>query len=100
MATTTSGLTKFSVKFPDPDPAPVLVPPATLEPTTERTSAVVKGKKRGTSSRVGVAVRLGHDDWCRVHELAVRERTSLQALIVGGLDELMKQRGLPPLSGR
>lgn len=98
MATTASSLTKFCVKAPEA--APALVPPSALEPTTDQTSAAVKPKKRGTSSRVGVAVRLGHEDWCRMHEVAVRERTSLQGLIVAGLDELMKQRGLPPLSGR
>ena len=55
---------------------------------------------RGKHRRVGVAVRLEHEDWIRATEFAMREQTSLQRLIVAGLNELLRQRGLPPLSGR
>lgn len=99
MATTTSSLTKFSVK-PLAAPAPDPLPAGALAPTSAPTALAAKGKKRGMNSRVGIAVRLGHEDWYRLHDLAVREHNSLQGLIVAGLDELMKQRGLPPLSGR
>lgn len=55
---------------------------------------------RGKNERVGIAVRLSHDDWYRASEFALRQGTSLQKLIVTGLSELMKQQGLPPLSGK
>lgn len=54
---------------------------------------------RGKNKRVGIAVRLTHEDWHRATELAMREKTSLQQLLVAGLSELLRQRGLPPLSG-
>jgi hypothetical protein len=55
---------------------------------------------RGKHRRVGIAVRLEHEDWIRATELAMREQTSLQRLIVAGLNEMFRRRGLPPLSGR
>ena len=95
MSTTTSSLTRFSVK-------PGEVPPATTSaaPTPDHLDSAPSIRRRGTGRRVGVAVRLGHEDWVRLHDLAVRERESLQGLIVAGLSELMRQRGLPPLSGQ
>lgn len=85
MAAASSSLTKFSVK-PHSDSAP---------PGTAAVAPITRGKNK----RVGVAVRLNHEDWYRATELALREHTSLQQLLVAGLSELMKQRGLPPLSG-
>lgn len=68
-------------------------PPA--DPGTAAPAAVTRGKGK----RVGVAVRLTHEDWYRASEFALRERTSLQKLFVAGLSELMRKRGLPPLDG-
>ncbi len=85
MAAASSSLTKFSVK-PHPDSAPC-------------SSVAIAPITRGKNKRVGVAVRLNHEDWYRATELALREHTSLQQLLVAGLSELMKQRGLPPLNG-
>ncbi len=81
MATTKSSLNKFSMSTAESDHAP----------TTEVT--------RGKNKRVGIAVRLSHEDWYRASEFALREQTSLQRLLVAGLSELMRQKGLPPLSG-
>jgi hypothetical protein len=90
-----SSLTKFAIKPPTP-----VTPPAAAPAAADQTSATeAKGRGRGKNKRVGIAVRLGHEDWYRVHDLAVREHTSLQALIVAGLSAVMEQRGLPPLSG-
>lgn len=96
-----SSLTKFSVK-------PIEGDALGLQQTQneERFSGVqpavgsTNRRTRGTKSRVAIAVRLGRDDWYRVHDLAVREHESIQKLIILGLDSLMKQRGLPPLSGQ
>lgn len=96
MSTTTSSLTKFSVR-------PLEATPNTtvgLQQSPDQKSGAPRVKRRGSARRVGIAVRLGHEDWVRLHDLAVRERASLQGLIVAGLSELMKQRGLPPLSGQ
>jgi hypothetical protein len=54
---------------------------------------------RGKGKRVGVAVRLSHEDWYRASEFALREQTSLQKLLVAGLSELMLKKGLPSLAG-
>ncbi len=54
---------------------------------------------RGKNQRVGIAVRLSRADWHRATDFAMREQTSLQRLLVAGLSELLKQRGLPPLTG-
>lgn len=67
-------------------------PPSTKAPMPQVT--------RGKNERVGIAVRLSHNDWYRASEFALRQGTSLQKLIVAGLSELMKQQGLPPLSGK
>lgn len=55
--------------------------------------------KRATQKRVGISVRFGHEDWYRIHDLAAREHTSLQGLILAGLNEVLKRKGLPPLAG-
>ena len=86
MANSTSSLSKFAVKARsidggDPDA------PAPLTAT------------RGKNERVGIAVRLSREDWHRAPDLAMREQTSLQRLLVAGLNELLRQRGLPPLAG-
>ncbi|PND37925.1 hypothetical protein C1O66_10560 [Paucibacter aquatile] len=90
-----SSLTKFAIK-PATPVAPAVAAPAASDP---HAAAELKGRGRGKNKRVGIAVRLGHEDWYRLHDLAVREHTSLQALIVAGLSAVMEQRGLPPLSG-
>lgn len=80
----TSSLSKFAVRPPGLDAAQ---PQVNNRPTPTR----------GKNTRVGIAVRLSHEDWHRATEFAMREHTSLQRLLVAGLSELMKQRGLPPL---
>lgn len=54
---------------------------------------------RAQGKRVGIAVRLSPEDWYRASEFALREHTSLQKLLVSGISELMRQRGLEPLKG-
>ena len=95
MPSTTSSLTRFSVRSADA----VTAAPNTTS-TADPVPSAPSAKRRGTGRRVGIAVRLGHEDWYRLHDLAVREHSSLQGLIVAGLSELMRQKGLPPLSGQ
>lgn len=84
MANPASSLSKFAVK-------------AAAEPNTPADNKLKQ--TRGKNRRVGIAVRLSPDDWYRASDLALREQTSLQRLLVAGLSELLRQRGLPPLSG-
>jgi hypothetical protein len=91
-----SSLTRFAVQ----PAAQASTEPAKIDATDTSSSAdATNGRGRGKNPRVGVAVRLGHEDWYRLHDLAVREHTSLQSLIVRGLSALMEERGLPPLTG-
>lgn len=85
MGNSTSSLSKYAVK------------PAAGENLGGDQKGIVP--TRGKNKRVGIAVRLNRDDWHRATELAMREQTSLQRLLVAGLSELLKQRGLPPLAG-
>lgn len=92
-----SSLTRFAVQ---PTTPTIQDAPRVDTGSTSEVSGAANARGRGKNPRVGVAVRLGHEDWYRLHDLAVREHTSLQALIVRGLSALMEERGLPPLSGR
>ncbi|URI09387.1 hypothetical protein MW290_27875 [Aquincola tertiaricarbonis] len=84
MANAASSLKKFAVKPAD-------------EVSASATPGILP--TRGKNKRVGIAVRLSPADWHRATELAMREQTSLQRLLVAGVSELLRQRGLPPLSG-
>lgn len=84
MANAASSLSKFAVKPVD-------------EASASTSTGIVP--TRGKNKRVGIAVRLSPADWHRATELAMRERTSLQRLLVAGVSELLRQRGLPPLAG-
>jgi hypothetical protein len=44
---------------------------------------------------VALSVRLPRADWERLHQLAVSEGTSIQKLIVRGLTDIFKSKGLP-----
>jgi hypothetical protein len=44
---------------------------------------------------VSLSVRLTRDDWERLHQLAVAEGVSLQALIMRGLSQVFTSKGLP-----
>jgi len=46
---------------------------------------------------IGVTLRLTPDQWRRAKELAIADRTSIQALAVAGISRLLAERGLPPL---
>jgi len=46
---------------------------------------------------IGVTLRLTPDQWRRAKELAIADRTSIQALALAGISRLLAERGLPPL---
>lgn len=67
--------------------------PATpgMEPASQPSGTRVRGKK----PYVAMSFRLTPSDWERVHQLAVADRTSINALVLRGLSRLFEERGLP-----
>lgn len=45
----------------------------------------------------GVVVRLTEDQWYRIKELALKERTTIQALALDGFSDQLTKRGMKPL---
>ena len=61
------------------------------EPSSQPSGTRVRGKK----PYVAMSFRLTPSDWERVHQLAVADRTSINALVLRGLSRLFEERGLP-----
>lgn len=69
---------------------------ATQPSTTEAPSMRLRG--RGKGDVVALTVRLPRAEWERVHQLAVAEGVSIQALAVEGLSKVFVEKGLPGLA--
>ncbi len=54
-------------------------------------------RKRAQGEIVALTVRLPRADWARLHQLAVAEGVSLQALALDGLSKVFAEHGLPPV---
>jgi hypothetical protein len=54
-------------------------------------------RKRAQGETVALTVRVGRADWARLHQLAVAEGVSLQALALLGLSKVFADHGLPPI---
>lgn len=87
-----------------PTEAPASAAEAELKASVKRqakatpTRAVDKASKsRGKGDKVGVILRLDRTSWKRMHELALEEGISLNALAIMGLSRLFVERGLEPL---
>ncbi len=61
-------------------------------------STVKPARKRAQGETVALTVRLSRADWARLHQLAVSEGVSLQALALSGLSKIFADHGLPPLT--
>lgn len=59
--------------------------------------AAALGRRRGTKATVALTVRLNRTQWERLHQLALSEGTSLQHLVMRGLGDLFRNKGLPTL---
>lgn len=55
------------------------------------------GRKRAQGETVALTVRLPRAEWARLHQLAVAEGVSLQALAIMGLSKVFAEHGLPPI---
>lgn len=56
------------------------------------------GRQRGKGDVVALTVRLPRAEWERVHQLAVSEGVSIQALAVEGLSKIFAEKGLPKMA--
>ena len=55
-------------------------------------------RKRAQGDTVALTVRIPRADWVRLHQLAVTEGVSLQALALDGLSRVFRDHGLPPIA--
>jgi hypothetical protein len=55
-------------------------------------------RKRAQGDTVALTVRIARGDWARLHQLAVAEGVSLQALALDGLSRVFREHGLPPIT--
>ena len=69
--------------------------PASSAPGAEPSSQPSGTRVRGKKPYVAMSFRLTPSDWERVHQLAVADRTSINALVLRGLSRLFEERGLP-----
>lgn len=77
-----TGLAAFTRQTPEPKPV----------------AADVAGpRRRGQGETVALTVRLSRSDWERLHQFAVSEGVSLQALALRGLSHVFTGKGLPAL---
>jgi len=69
---------------------------AKIDAATTAASAPL-ARKRGEGETVALTVRIPRADWARLHQLAVSEGVSLQALALNGLSKVFAEHGLPPI---
>lgn len=55
-------------------------------------------RQRGKADIITVPARFRHEAWQRTHQLALEEGTSIQKLLMLGLDMIFESRGLPKIS--
>jgi predicted HicB family RNase H-like nuclease len=55
-------------------------------------------RKRAQGDTVALTVRIPRAEWARLHQLAVAEGVSLQALALDGLSRVFREHGLPPIT--
>lgn len=60
-------------------------------------TAPVGERQRGKGATVALSLRVSRDQWQRLHELALHEGCSLNALALSALSKVFQDRGLKPL---
>ena len=68
------------------------------EKSVAEVDAPARARGRGKGDVVALTVRLPRAEWERVHQLAVAEGVSIQALAVDGLSRVFAEKGLPKLA--
>lgn len=81
-----------------------LAPPARLvslkagQGSARAGKALGEARQRAKKDVVALTVRLQRAEWERLHQLAVSEGMSIQALAVQGLNRVFTEKGLPQLA--
>lgn len=83
------GLAAFAVNPPVTVPAALAGTKAEAAPDTDR--------QRGKGAMVSLTVRVNRDQWRRIHELAVHEGKSINAVAIEGISRLFQEKGLKVL---
>jgi hypothetical protein len=65
--------------------------------TSQVSATDIPTRQRGKKELVALTVRLQRAEWERLHQLAVSEGMSIQALAVRGLNRVFTEKGLPQL---
>jgi len=73
-------------------------PPPQAERAAPNTEFSIGARKRAQGESVALTVRIRRSDWARLHQLAVSEGVSLQALALAGLSKVFAEHGLPPIA--
>jgi hypothetical protein len=71
---------------------------ATPDEADAPAAASTGARKRAQGETVALTVRLPRAEWARLHQLAVAEGVSLQALALTGLSKVFAEHGLPPIA--
>ena len=64
---------------------------AQVEPTHDA------DRQRGKGVTVSLTVRVNRDQWRRIHELAIHEGKSINAVAIEGISRLFQEKGLKAL---
>ena len=87
MSTKMTGLAAFTKRGVAPPPTPQV-----------GETGVGEERRRAKKDVVALTVRLQRSEWERLHQLAVSEGMSIQALAVRGLNRVFTDKGLPKLA--
>lgn len=70
---------------------------ATPPQVTADSSQSDQGRQRGKRAMVSLTVRVSRDQWQRIHELALHEGKSINAMAIEGISRLFEDKGLKSL---
>jgi hypothetical protein len=69
----------------------------TAQPNSGMSGVGEPERQRGKHNVVGLNIRFTRDQWERVHQLALAEGVSIQRLVIRGLSQVFREKGLPTL---
>jgi hypothetical protein len=86
-----SGLAQFGLVNNPGAPAPASVAQPAAPAADDQT------RQRGKGAMVSLTVRVSREQWQRIHELAMHDGKSINAMAIEGISRLFKEKGLKPL---
>jgi hypothetical protein len=57
----------------------------------------LREKRRGGGKIVGTTIRWDSESWQAIHDMAIKERVSINTLLLNAVNLYRHQQGLPPL---